>query len=373
MTDFSRRKFLTRGALGGAAAMIAADTVMAATPLGQLPQMATGALPGASELYALRDGEGEFHLFGGQVATLIARSEETGGDYAAAVLTGSKGAGLPMMVHATTDKVFYVMTGRLELHLDGQAHMMTEGDYAYIPAGTPHGYRMQSWRTRILTWSIGDGLAGFYQALGQPFTRPVQPEVPDLAVAQEKLDAASAACDVTFLGALPEASPVLVTAAGVPASKQPYVLQAGQGERLIAADQLFSFTQTAASTGDTFFSVLTEGPAGAPIPWHYHQHHTENFFCLEGLMTMWINGQEVQLHPGDFAMVPPNTVHSYRLDTPYTKFFGWLVPAVFEPFFRYLGQPYQPHVFPVEPAPFNFGPVMQHIDELDLHVLIVND
>ncbi|GGB14288.1 quercetin 2,3-dioxygenase [Allosediminivita pacifica] len=370
----SRRDFFGRVAVGGVAAAVAADTVMAATPLGQLPPLGTGGtLPGKPDLYALRNGEGEHHLVGGHVATLIARTSETGGEYTAAILTGGKGAGLPLHRHAETDEVFFLLSGRLELHMDGAVHMLTEGDYAYIPAGTPHGYRMQGWRTRVLTWSIGSGLAGFYPALGTPYSRAVQPDGADTILTEAQLQKASAASDVTFLGDLPEGQATLVTARGIPDSRQPYVLQDGEGERLLAADQLFSFTQTTASNDDTFFSVLTEGPTGAPVPWHYHQHHTENFFCLEGIMTMWLNGQEVTLHPGDYCMVPPNTVHSYRMDSPYTRFFGWLVPGVFEPFFHYLGQPTEAHVFPTDPAPFSFDRVTAHMDELDLNVLIVND
>jgi quercetin 2,3-dioxygenase len=370
----TRRNFFKNAAIGGAAAAITGDVALADAPLGQIPfAQATGTLPGQHELYALRDGEGEFHLIGGHVATLIARPQDTGGDCQAAVLTGSMEAGLPLHRHDKTDEAVYIMAGRLELHLDGQVHLLTAGDYAYIPAGAAHGYRMKSWRTRVLTWSIGSRLGGFYEALGEPFSRPVQPDAPDLRIAEARLDAASRAADVTWLGALPDAEANIVTDREVPAERRPYVLMEGEGERLVAADQLFSFLQTSASTEGAFFAVMTEGPAGQPIPWHYHKHHTENFFCLEGRMTLWINGQELTLYPGDFCQVTAGTVHSYRLDTPYTKFFGWLVPAVFEPFFRYIGDPTDSHVFPMEPPAFRFDRVMAHMDELDLNVLMVHD
>lgn len=370
----SRRGFLSRAALGGAAVAVTTDVVFADTPLGQLPGARTGSsLPGKQMLRALRDGEGEYHLFGGQVATLLATPAETNNEFVSATITGTMDAGLPLQVHEKTDKTIYVMNGRLELHLDGKAHMLTSGDYAYIPAGTTYGYKMKSWRTRFLTWSIGDGLANFYQSMGEPFTRPVQPADATVGISKDKLHSVESICDVKFIGELPDVQPALVTSAGIPSSKSPYVLQEAQGERLIAADQMFTFLQTSASSDDAFFAVMTEGPAGTPIPWHYHEHHTENFFCLDGLMTMWVNGEEVKLYPGDYMEVPPNTVHSYRLDSPYTRFFGWLVPAVFEPFFRYIGDPYKPHTFPVEPGAFRFDRVLEHIDELDLNVLTVKD
>ncbi len=373
--SLSRRSFLSTGTLGAATLAISGDVVFADTtiPLGQLPQMHTGGtLPGEQVLYSLRNGEGEHHLMGGQVATIIARREETQGEFSAAILTGSMDAGLPMHSHQSTDEAIYLLDGRLELHLNGRVHLLTAGDYAYIPSGTRHGYRMKSWRTRFVTYSIGDKLTALYQTLGTPFSRPVPPEQVVLTLSPVQLQAAAAKADISFHGDLPlEVNPVLVTSKLIPSTRQPYVLQAGEGERLVAADQLYSFLQTSASTDGRFFAVMTEGPTGRAIPWHYHQHHTENFFCVDGLMTMWVNGEEVKLYPGDYMQVPPNTVHSYRLDAPYTRFFGWLVPAVFEPFFRYVGDPYESHVFPMKPSRLRFDRVLAHINELDLRIVDV--
>lgn len=41
---------------------------------------------------------------------------------------------------------------------------------------------------------------------------------------------------------------------------------------------------------------------------------------------------------------------SYRLESPYTKLFVWLGPAVFEPFFHYIRDPTEAHVFPRDAA-----------------------
>ncbi|WP_138472006.1 cupin domain-containing protein [Poseidonocella sp. HB161398] len=187
------------------------------------PTRPLGLRPGAEGLYALRDGQGEYHLIGGMVATLIARQAETGGAFEAAVLTGSVGTGLLLHRHGATDAALYVLVGRLEQQMDGQAHLLTAGDHALVPAGTAQGLRRQNWRMRLPGWSIGTGLAGGYPALGAPFSRPVQPE---LEIPQARLDAA-AATDTEFPGLLPAVAPVLVTVAGLPAATRPYVPQDG--------------------------------------------------------------------------------------------------------------------------------------------------
>jgi quercetin 2,3-dioxygenase len=112
--------------------------------------------------------------------------------------------------------------------------------------------------------------------------------------------------------------------------------------------------------------VSSEGPKGDRIIDHYHEHHTETFYCLEGQMTMWANGEEIVLNPGDFLHVPAHTVHSYRLDSPYTKMVGLLVSGLFEPFFRTLGDQYEHHIFPAEPQPLHFDRVIKNIHTLDL-------
>ncbi|WP_284700938.1 hypothetical protein [Robbsia betulipollinis] len=40
---------------------------------------------------------------------------------------------------------------------------------------------------------------------------------------------------------------------------------------------------------------------------------------------------------------------------------------MFEPFFRLIGDPYEPHVFPVDPKPLRFDRVLANIDDLDLY------
>jgi Uncharacterized conserved protein, contains double-stranded beta-helix domain len=372
--NLNRRSLIQGAAFGGTALLIARDVFAeeAIAPVtGELADLfATGELPGKQRLYALRNGQGEFHLVGGQVATLIARGQDSDGLFEAAILTGAKGATIPLHVHEATDEAFFVLDGKVELWLDGKSHLLSRGDYAAVPAGTQHGHVMHSWRTRIVTWTTGSRVGAMYPALGEPFSRPVQPETVDNAIPAVKLQAAEAVADVKFIADAPTfGPPQIVTASELPTTKVPYVLQEGEGERLVAADQVFSFLQTQASSGDTSITVMTEGPAGQAIPEHYHQEHTENFFCLDGLMTMWVNGQEVKLYPGDYMQVPALNIHSYRLDAPYTRFLGWLTPGIFEPFFRLVGDSYQGHVFPLDPPPFRFDRVLAHINEIDLHVV----
>jgi len=84
---------------------------------------------------------------------------------------------------------------------------------------------------------------------------------------------------------------------------------------------------------------------------------------------MFVDGEFVTLYPGDYLHVPPKAVHSYQIVRNDTRFLGYLSPGSFDSFFRYLGVPYQGHIYPSVPPPFDFSRVLQHLGELDLKLM----
>jgi len=291
----------------------------------------SNSLPGTFASYFIRSGHGPQQARGDHHATLIARHEDTNGLLAAAILWGDKGAGLPTHRRDVGHEALLVLDGRLELTMGSQRAVLDRGAFANIPPGTSHSYRMLGHSTRVLQWISG-------------------------ATAITMLSMEAAGSDVALLD-----SP--------PASAMPYAIEAGAGERLLAGDQLFAFLATQANTDGRFIVLSTMGPAGERIPKHFHERHTETFFCLDGAMTMWAGEEEIAMAPGDFMHVPPGTIHAYRLDSPYTKFVGFLAPGLFEPFFRAMCEPYAGYMFPPTPGPIRFDRVMAQMAELDLKLV----
>jgi quercetin 2,3-dioxygenase len=355
-----------RSLLMGAAPAAAAVAVTGALGADDVKH-ADGKPPGRKQAYRLRDGEGLHYLLGGQVATVLARKEDTGGLFEAAILAGGKGAALAPHRHERSHEAVLALDGEVEVRIDDRVHLLSRGDYASIPPGVIHGHTMRSHRTRLLTWTMGAGAGGLYAALGESFPRAVQPPVAPGPIPGERFTRAEAEFDVKFARgdrAGGEATPV--DGGAVPEGKVPFVLESGEGQRLLAGDQLYTFLGHRGNSDGQFITVATEGPPGARVPDHYHEKHTENFFCLDGRMTMWADGAELPLLPGDFLHVPAGTVHGFRLDAPFTRFVGFLTPGLFEPFFRYMGEPYEGYVFPVKPGRSRFDRVLQHMNELDL-------
>ena len=322
-------------------------------------------LPGAKEPYCLKAGEGERRLVGGLLTTAIARSQDTGGLLDLVIVAGGKGASFPSHRHMTWHEALMVLEGHVDLSIDGAVHRLGAGDFASLPPGTAHGFTMRGHQTRMLTWTVGGSSSALYSHLGEPYPGYVCPPASGREIAADALRAASGQFDLLVDAAEPAAgSSVYVLAP--PSGVAPYVLESGEGERLVIADQLFTILGHQGNSHGQFLTLMTAGPRGERIPMHLHEKHTEMFFCLHGAMTMWAQGQEIQLLPGDFLHVPAGTVHSYRLDGHDTRFMGLLTPGLFEPFFRTLGDPYEPYQFPLEPWPFRMDRVGPKLHELDL-------
>jgi quercetin 2,3-dioxygenase len=327
------------------------------------------ALPADKQPYLLRDSEGPRYLFGTQLAALIATAQSSGGLFELVALSGGVGDAFPAHRHLRAHEAIYVLNGLVELQLDGGAHLLAPGDYAHIPAGAAHAYRMRSHHTRLLSCTSGGEVAKLYTLVGAPTELYVHPPHGEPVDQRARLGDAAGDADIELVDDAPAGEPQLVTNTAVPDGAVPYVIASGGGTRLLAGRDVYTLLATQANTGGEFIALDNEGPRGNAIIQHYHERHTEVFFPVVGQMTMWVNGAEFQLQPGDFLHVPAGTVHSFRLDSHYTKFFSVLAPGLFEPFFHTLGTPYDASIFPAEPGPARFDRLMQRMAELDLKIV----
>jgi quercetin 2,3-dioxygenase len=323
-------------------------------------------LPGSQVPFLLEAGEGHRYAFGDHLATIIARKEDMGISMAGAVLTGAKGAAFPPHRHAISHEALFVVEGVIELMLGECTYELSPGDYVNIPPGTPHGFSYKDHRGRVIAWTFLGDANLLYSVVGKSYAGTVYPESPkpvDWAQANASVDTEI----------LPDkkgrAQSFAVKLSSAPSSLRPFVLANGEGERMLAADQLYTICGSEYVSNGVFLSLLTEGPVGPAIPKHLHKEVSETFFCLNGAMEMFAGTQFVTLHPGDFLHIPPGTPHSFRLLKHDTRFIGFLSPGNFATFFRYLCDPYEAYIYPLVPLPFRFDRVIKHLPELDLTIL----
>jgi quercetin dioxygenase-like cupin family protein len=81
------------------------------------------------------------------------------------LLVEAPGYRTPVHVHHLTDETFYVLSGRLTLHVNGAATVLGAGDYAFIPRGTPHAQGNTGTEpTRVLLIVSPGHFVGFFRA-----------------------------------------------------------------------------------------------------------------------------------------------------------------------------------------------------------------
>jgi len=328
--------------------------------------MHNNTLPASQAPYKLDAGTGTRYAFGNQLATRIATPAELNQPASGTVLTGAKGARFPVHRHWSSLEALFVLDGVVNLNLAGRSYLLTPGDYVNIPAGASHGYEFIDHRGKLLSWVFGGKAAEAYQLLGKPYSGTVYPENDD-AVDWRALDES---VDTELVGSEEEGSvqtgPKLTAA---PDGAVPFVLAAGEGERMLAGEQLYTILGNRTHSNGVFIALLTEGPIGPAIPRHQHEKVTELFHCLNGQMEMFAGDRFVTLDAGDFLHIPPKTPHSFQLKKHDTRFLGFITPGQFELFFRYLCEPFAGYRYPLIPPPLRFDRVIQHLAELDLTIL----
>lgn len=129
----------------------------------------------------------------------------------------------------------------------------------------------------------------------------------------------------------------------LPGSPEPFFLEAGDGERSVVFDQLFTVLLSADETQGQFGCFTMEAKAGQTIVAHSHVSVHETFYVVEGQVKLFLEDHEGNqiskvLRPGDFGFVPATYTHAFRAEGDYNKVFG-VSTGGFERFFHALGQP----------------------------------
>lgn len=137
----------------------------------------------------------------------------------------------------------------------------------------------------------------------------------------------------------------------LPGEPVPYVIEAGSGRAHVLLGEVGRALAGAEETGGAMSVMALDGPrAPRPIPLHYHDHEYDLFFCLRGAIQVWADEESRVLYPGDFASVPPGTVHAYQLRGHYSTFVGPVVPGGWDRFFDMTGEPFATAAFPQGPT-----------------------
>jgi quercetin dioxygenase-like cupin family protein len=109
------------------------------------------------------------------LARVRLEGEESGGTVAVVELEGRRGDMPPLHVHAREDETFYVLEGRMSLHLPGGSLELRAGEARLAPRGVPHVYRVESETARWLAIATPAGFDEFVREAGEPAPEELLP------------------------------------------------------------------------------------------------------------------------------------------------------------------------------------------------------
>jgi mannose-6-phosphate isomerase-like protein (cupin superfamily) len=120
---------------------------------------------------------------------------------------------------------------------------------------------------------------------------------------------------------------------------KPYWLAREEGDAIWMFDALDTIKADAEQTGGGFSVVEALDFEGSSVPLHVNERWDRGFFILEGRYTFVIGDDEITASLGAWVLVPRNTAHAWRCDSPRGRFLAIAAPAGVEGFYRQVGEP----------------------------------
>jgi quercetin dioxygenase-like cupin family protein len=141
---------------------------------------------------------------------------------------------------------------------------------------------------------------------------------------------------------------------------QAYHVASGEGlEDLWWKTGRLRIKASGAQTQGAFSQVEVDDPQGCAPPMHIHHGEEETFYVVDGEVTLFADGERVDLEAGDYAFVPRGVNHAYIVRSERARMLITFSPSGFEQFFVQEGIPAsdgvdEPPVGGVQPTPEEF-------------------
>lgn len=154
-------------------------------------------------LLIVRDDEPRGYWFLNDYVEMLATGDDTEGRYTFFEVHGPPGDEPPLHVHHEADEAFFLLEGELEVWIGKTHTTLRPGDYALLPKGVPHIYRVSSpeparWLVLISPAGFDRFLVGVSQPAGEARI-PDPPSAPTPADA-ERMGALAVATGMDILG-----------------------------------------------------------------------------------------------------------------------------------------------------------------------------
>jgi quercetin dioxygenase-like cupin family protein len=129
----------------------------------------------------------------GNLFTILAGSEDTGGRFALIEILARKGAEPPRHVHTHEDEAFYVLEGEITFYVGDETCRATPGTFVFLPRGVPHSFVFETDVVRKLLTETPGGIEKHFRdpRFSEPVRTPTLPppaeEPPNVAALVEDM------------------------------------------------------------------------------------------------------------------------------------------------------------------------------------------
>lgn len=126
---------------------------------------------------SLENAAGDLLWYDGGLITFKATGAQTGGALLLIEAWMPRGKATPLHAHPDSDETFYVISGDLLTHIDGEDGQTATGGIIMIPRGVPHAFAVTSDSARLLVvhTPASEITEAFFRAAGEPALAPNLP------------------------------------------------------------------------------------------------------------------------------------------------------------------------------------------------------
>ena len=128
--------------------------------------------PEGAAQYARRANQESSVWYLGCLFTVLADSEETGGQFGLIESLSPKGTEPPRHIHSREDETFYVLEGEITFYIGDQTYKAAPGTFVSAPRGVPHSYTFETDVIRMLVLVAPGGFEEFFRPA--QFSKPAQ-------------------------------------------------------------------------------------------------------------------------------------------------------------------------------------------------------
>ena len=133
----------------------------------------------------------------GNLFTILASSEDTGGRFALIEVLAPKGTEPPRHVHQKEEEAFYVLEGEITFYIGDEVYAAPPGTFVFAPRGIPHSWVVETDVVRKLVTLTPGGAEEHFRdpRFGEPARTPTLPPPPE-----ESPDVAALVADMERYG-----------------------------------------------------------------------------------------------------------------------------------------------------------------------------